>query len=526
MILFDVNGNCGRNACGVSEFPDPAARLEFMNRFNIARSLVWNIEAVRHHAGAANSALLAELAAVPAARGRLIPAFCVSGLMAYESGAIGALLEQMQASGSNALRFVNFGGSIVVLQSLAPVISKLRSLNPFLVLRHEESTAAELAALAAEFPWLPIILTEIGWPACLKVFELMRRHRNIMADTSWLHTCGAIEMAAKHFGAERLVFGTGLKSHNGAAIAALARADISDAQRRLIASGNLERLTGLKPLRAVRETVWRHNTFWPRFLKRKPLNTAAIDAHGHLGPSAGYVLERQAEPVQLALALKTMEAAGINTMILSGMEAILGDSVKGNDQLESILKPHTNRFKGYVAFNPFFGRELAACFKRYFAGPVFVGFKTLCDYWGVPITDPRFRPMWEYAERHRLPVLNHTWQGTLDSPALLAEIVQKYPNVQFILGHSGGGDRGRLEAKELAARHRNVFLEWCGSFHCARPWEETLRVVGSRQVVFGTDAMAHEINWELGRLLSLAIGDAPLKAILGGNMRRILAMRR
>jgi hypothetical protein len=42
----------------------------------------------------------------------------------------------------------------------------------------------------------------------------------------------------------------------------------------------------------------------------------------------------------------------------------------------------------------------------------------------------------------------------------------------------------------------------------------------------GTDAMAHEINWELARLLSLDVSDKVLIPILGGNMRRILAMRR
>lgn len=238
------------------------------------------------------------------------------------------------------------------------------------------------------------------------------------------------------------------------------------------------------------------------------------------------MLEAQDERRQLPLALKIMDACGIRTMTISGLRACLGNPVEGNDLIETLLRPHAGRFQGYAAFNPFYANELTARFKRYFSGPVFAGFKTLCDYWGVPITDARFSPMWEYAGRHRLPVLNHTWDGAHDSPDMFDSLAKRYPNVSFLVGHSGGGDRGRREAVELARRHKNVFLEWCGSFCSSIPWEETLREVGARKIVFGTDAMAHDINWELGRLLSLDAPDKTLVPILGGNMRRILAMRR
>jgi predicted TIM-barrel fold metal-dependent hydrolase len=109
---------------------------------------------------------------------------------------------------------------------------------------------------------------------------------------------------------------------------------------------------------------------------------------------------------------------------------------------------------------------------------------------------------------------------------MFKNLVKRYPHVSFLLGHSGGGDKGRREAEELAQKHPNVYLEWCGSFCSTIPWEETLGRVNPRQVVFGTDAMAHDFNWELGRLLSLDLPDRTLLPILGGNMRRILAMRR
>ena len=97
-----------------------------------------------------------------------------------------------------------------------------------------------------------------------------------------------------------------------------------------------------------------------------------------------------------------------------------------------------------------------------------------------------------------------------------------YPEAIFILGHSGGNDAGREEAEKLALENKNVFLEWCGSFCSRRRWEDTIQKVGNHRIVFGTDAVYHSIDWELGRLLSLDVEDDVLKPILGANMRAIL----
>ncbi|MBI2437474.1 MAG: amidohydrolase family protein [Lentisphaerae bacterium] len=144
----------------------------------------------------------------------------------------------------------------------------------------------------------------------------------------------------------------------------------------------------------------------------------------------------------------------------------------------------------------------------------------------MSIADERFRPMWEYANAHCLPILNHTWQGTHNSPAMLTDVVKRYPQAIFLLGHSGGEDAGRAEAEELAAAHANVYLEWCGSFCSSIPWEDTLRRVSTRKLVYGSDAYYHGVPWELGRLLSLNLPDAALVPVLGANMRRILELDR
>jgi hypothetical protein len=212
-------------------------------------------------------------------------------------------------------------------------------------------------------------------------------------------------------------------------------------------------------------------------------------------------------------------------MIFSGLQALLGSPVDGNDLLRDLIKPHADRFSMYVGFNPFYAADLLPRLDGWFADPQVVGFKLLCSYWKAPVTDARFEPMWEYANRHRLPVLMHSWSGGPDSPAATHGIVSKYRDLSLLLGHSGGSDEGRREAEALAAEFPNVFLETCGSFCSTRRWEDTLKVISVSQVVYGTDAAAHDIHWELGRLLSLDVSEDVLAPILGQNMRRILARR-
>ncbi|NLB56439.1 MAG: amidohydrolase family protein, partial [Lentisphaerae bacterium] len=194
--------------------------------------------------------------------------------------------------------------------------------------------------------------------------------------------------------------------------------------------------------------------------------------------------------------------------------------------LTPLSKPHGPSYKGYVTFNSIYGNELVKHLDRWFAGDFFVGFKTLNSYWKVPITDSGFKPMWEYAAEHRLPVLMHTWNGDYNSPKMLKDLVVDYPDDSYIFGHSGGGDAGRREVVELAQGNSNVYLEWCGSFCSSILWEDTLKEVDVSQVVFGSDAAMHSLAWELGRLLSVDVPDSVIQPILGGNMRRILQMSR
>ena len=104
----------------------------------------------------------------------------------------------------------------------------------------------QVAELAGRYPELPIILAEVGYRSLRVLLPLLETFGNVHLSLGGgfsLHQ--GIEQLVDKAGAERLLFGTGFpESEPMAAVAQLMYAAISDQQRAMIGSGNLERLLG------------------------------------------------------------------------------------------------------------------------------------------------------------------------------------------------------------------------------------------------------------------------------------------
>ncbi|MHB0939917.1 MAG: amidohydrolase family protein [Armatimonadota bacterium] len=519
--LFDATKYFGLGSNEQPDFTTAGQLLEHLDRLGIARALCWHVISRDQAPMRGNRMLLAEIADTPGAKGRLIPAFTIGPAMQYEPGAVEELKEAMSEHNVRAMRVFRSRWSLLQIE---PVVRALRGQQPVVFIDAREGMdARELLDFAQALPTVPLVILHTMWGDHIALLDLMRRCRNIYADTSWMHTEGTITLIARTFGAQRLVFGSGWKAHNGGAITALAHADLTPETRQAIANGNLAHLLSL-PDQAPASPPAAEHRLWHAVTGGEPLTLNVVDAHGHLGELGMWVLDSNDFDAQASRYIRSMDRLGVNMAVLSGEEALFGDPVEGNAYLRDRAKPYGDRFHGYLGFHPLFADTLQPRLDDFFADPFFVGFKVLCDYWGIPVTDPRFTPVWEYANAHRLPILLHTWKGPYNDPAMLKEIAPRYPDASFLLGHSGGSDR--TSAEELALANPNVYLEWCGSFCTRQSWEDTLARVGNRQVVYGTDGIFHDPSWELGRLLSLDVPDSTLLPILGDNMREILARRR
>jgi predicted TIM-barrel fold metal-dependent hydrolase len=448
--------------------------------------------------------------------------------MQYEPKSVDELDEQLRTGAARALRLCP-AHLRFKLHQLDPILERVGRHQPVLFLNISDvPDDRDLVSFAQRHADLKIVVMHAMWPQVFNysLLDVARQCPNVVVGLSQFHTLNTIQWFVEWYGAERVVFGFQCKAHNGAAIAGLQQAAIPEAARALAACGNLEKMLGLGPTGAPpAQPVDPAKTLWTRFREGKPLGVSILDSHAHLGAEGIWPQAEREVPAQARAGCAVMDALGVETMFVSGTEALFSDPVAGNRALEKDLAPFGSRYRGWSVFNPFYGPALEARFDDTFSRPFFAGFKTLCDYWGVPVTDPRFRPMYAYAHQRRLPILLHTWDSSYDSPAMLIDVAAEFSGATFLLGHSGGGTRGRQEAVALAQARPNVMLEFCGSFCTPVPWEETLPAVGRDRVVFGTDGVMHDPAWELGRYLSIDLPDADLLPGLGENLRRVLARR-
>lgn len=124
------------------------------------------------------------------------------------------------------------------------------------------------------------------------------------------------------------------------------------------------------------------------------------------------------------------------------------------------------------------------------------GIKLLPMYAGFRPDDERLEPLWQYATRHRLPVLLHTGttfiaQAPLECtlPRHLDVVATRFPDVRMILAHLGHPYEG--ECVVVIRKHPNVYADLSALHY--RPFQlyHSLMLVQEYgvwdKVLFGTD---------------------------------------
>ncbi len=530
--LFAINPFIGSGITGEGDFPTPESLLEHLDYLGIDRCLVSSLTARDYAPACGNRELLEVIAPY---RDRLLPCLLLTPSACYEDGEIDFFRQQLSA-GNRALRLC-LAELEFQMRDVERAISLLADLRPVLFFdtpfNSDYLNMHDVAEIATRYPDVTFVCTQQMWGRFQTTLDLMWRCSNVLVDTSWMHMNDTIEMVIRDFGEDRLVFGIGTKSQYGAAIAALAHARITDAQREKIAHGNLERILGLAPLTqhlAHAPALLEQKPVWRHFREGKSIKELVsgeiVDIHAHTGSfTGGWCIPNYSAtlPEQFRHFVEFMDRHGVTRIIDANARGLFGDSVRWNREAEKCAAAHPGRFSGWVSFNVHYANTFSeAILDDFFSRGYFAGIKLLPSYQGVPVTDPRYQIVWEYAEKHRLPVLCHTWGDRYDAPRLFRDIVAKYPNMRLVIGHSGGGGvQDRLDAEELVRQNPNVYLDSCAIFCCPRPWQEAIRQLGNTRFLFGSDAGGHNEAYELGNVLSLPLPDADLLPILGENWRRI-----
>ncbi len=242
-----------------------------------------------------------------------------------------------------------------------------------------------------------------------------------------------------------------------------------------------------------------------------------IDAHGHLGrcPTI-HAAYGGAEGI-----LASMDSIGIDTTCISSFQALGGDYHRGNDAVADAVRRFPGRFWGYATINPTYPddieREMARCLdeSRLFA-------VKLHPTWHETSPDaPAYHRVYAAMQVRRGIVLSHTF-ATL---SILERIAAGYPDVTFIEAHTAATyDPETAEAYAVVMEGRpNVYLDMCLSRVYYGDLERWVEAVGADRLLFGSDVPFNDNAHQIGRVTHAMISETEKRAILGGNMARIVA---
>ena len=194
-----------------------------------------------------------------------------------------------------------------------------------------------------------------------------------------------------------------------------------------------------------------------------------------------------------------------------------------NDEILRAIKRVPNRMFGLAYVNPNYLeaslRELDRCVRD---GPM-IGVKL----WIARHCDaPELDPIVDRATEYQGIVFQHTYlknQGNMtgeSTPAELAELARRHPNAKIILGHTGADwERGIRTVRSL----KHVTVDLAGSDPTAGFTEMAVRELGAERVLYGSDVGGRSFASQLAKVLGANISEHAKIAILGGNLRSLLA---
>jgi hypothetical protein len=237
--FFDCNGAFGPYRTRVFRYARTADELiEEMDFANIERTLVYHTAMRFDHPSVGNELVLAKTGGHP----RLLPTWALLPSQTSEQPAVSVLLDEMRRHDVRALRLFPddhryFLDETTWVDQMAVYME--RRIPLFI-----RASLDKIACLLRSFPNLVVITPSQGSnPLDRYAWPLVEKYPHLIFETSGYLVDGGIEEFCRRYSPSRLVFGSGFPDNSsGAAMLALAHAEISDSQRQAIARDNLCRL--------------------------------------------------------------------------------------------------------------------------------------------------------------------------------------------------------------------------------------------------------------------------------------------
>ena len=238
------------------------------------------------------------------------------------------------------------------------------------------------------------------------------------------------------------------------------------------------------------------------------LDIPVFDIHSHVGKWSTY------DMVSLEEQVGEMDRLGIRMAAVSSMAALVGNISRGNAEVAGIVRRYPKRFIGYIHVSANYSDDMLPELERCYETACFRGIKVYQV--GVNYNDPLFEPVWTFAEKHRLPILAHTWGGAggLEGPAM------RHPDLAFLMAHSGteGKYTPYLDAIKAAP---NLYIDLTYSREYVNIIRHFVEVAGADRIVWGADAPLFSMAQQLCKVLFANISDEDKEKILYRNAAKL-----
>lgn len=239
-----------------------------------------------------------------------------------------------------------------------------------------------------------------------------------------------------------------------------------------------------------------------------------IDAHAHLGVT----WPDEYTVMTLEESIRMMDLSGIDKACTSASRFLKFDFKEGNRVTAECIRKYPERLIGFFIADPLRSDETVKELDRYINEEGFKGIKIHCSHNSVSYDNNVYDIIYERAARYRLPVLAHAF--SYSEAKQLVNAALRFPNVNFICGHSGGKDWSYTI--DMIAKTENVYFDVCASVIDSGRVEAFVKAAGAERVMFGTDLPFLKASCCLSQVKHADISNEEKNMILYENISKLL----
>lgn len=388
----------------------------------------------------------------------------------------------------------------------------------------QQATFAEVDRLCERYPTLPVLLQKGRWEDTRDILALLDQHANTYIEFSSFQIHYGLEYLTGKIGSERLLLGTEWPFKSpGAARSFIDYSELSAVDKANIAGQNLARLLKLERLPEAYPDE-DQGVILNKAKQGQPLDhIPVIDPHTHVLHDglmgSGYVAMPYGDAPHM---IRRNRRMGVDCFCCSSWIGIWIDYQRGNELIRTLTQRHPDDILGYATIDPKKSDDYAADVQLCHEVYGFRGLKPYNPRVGLPYNAPEY-DLW-YEKGNEVGGFVKLHQTTIGDNFLaeIDDIATRYPNMNYLLAHSGWTWEVARERAAFAKDRPNVFLDLTFTSVLHGVVDFFVEVGLADKVLYCTDAPMRDPIPQLGWVVYSRISEEDKEKILGRNSWRVL----